>query len=127
MLAKPAVLVIEDEELLRKLLYNTLKDDYEVLLAADGIEAMRVFESTRRVQAVITDVEMRRADGWRLVEWLLENMPRLPVIMMSGQVWEGAIDHLLERRNVSWLPQPFESEDLLALLKRLLETSEEYA
>ncbi len=56
---KPTVLVAEDDPSVRKLIYNLLRDTYEVLLAGDGLEAKKCYESfADRIAAVVVDVQM---------------------------------------------------------------------
>lgn len=45
----------------------------------------------------------------------------VPVILMSGNVGEVKISHLLQRPRVQWLSKPFNIEDMEAALKSLLE------
>lgn len=122
MRVKQAILVVDDEERVRELIYSFLREDYDVLLAADGLEAMECYElHAGRIAAVITDVQMPRVNGWELVEWLHRRRPQLPVIVVSGHS-VGRMGRLLLRREVVWLKKPFELKELVTTLKRMLET-----
>lgn len=121
MRAKQAILVVDDEERVRELIHSFLREDYDVLLAADGLEAMACYElHAGRIAAVITDVRMPRVNGRELVEWLHRRRPQLPVIVLSGHAG-GGIEHLLRRREVVRLEKPFEVKELVMTLKRMLE------
>ncbi len=121
MRAKQAILVVDDEERVRKLIQSFLIKDYDVLLAVDGLEAMACFElHAGRIAAVITDVRMPRVNGPELVEWLHRRSPQLPVIVMSGHAG-GGIEHLSLQREVVGLEKPFEVKELVTTLKRMLE------
>lgn len=120
MKAKQAILVVDDEERFRNLIRSFLSEDYDVLLAADGRDAMESYElHAGCIAAVITDVQMPWVNGWELVEWLYRQRPRLPVVVVSGHAG-GGTKHLL-RREVVWLKKPFDFKELLATLKRMLE------
>ena len=122
MRARQAILVVDDEERIRELIHSFLMEDYDVLLAVDGQEAMDSYElHAGRIAAVITDVRMPRVGGRELVEWLHLRRPLLPVIVVSGHA-EGGMGHLLSRREVVWLKKPFEVKELVTTLKRVLET-----
>lgn len=124
MRAKQAILVVDDEERVRQLIQSFLREDYDVLLAADGLEAMDCYElHAGRIAAVITDVRMPRVNGRELVEWLHRRRRGLPVIMVSGYTGEVDIKRLLMRREVEWLEKPFEVKELVTMLKRMLEAS----
>ena len=125
MRAKQTILVVDDEERVRQLIHSFLMEDYDVLLAADGLEAMGCYElHAGRIAAVITDVQMPRVNGRELVEWLHRRRPQLPVIVVSGRTG-GEVEHLLLRRGVVWLEKPFEVKVLVSTLKRMLETQKE--
>ena len=64
---KLKILVVDDEERMRKLLQDFLKmKDYEVLLAADGEEAIDIFFRKKDIALVILDVMMPKMDGWEV-------------------------------------------------------------
>ncbi len=122
MRAKPAIIVVDDEERVRQLIHSFLREDYDVLLAADGLEAMDCYElHAGRIAAVITDVRMPRVNGWELVAWLHRRRRQLPVIIVSGYTGEVNLESLLLRREVVWLEKPFEVKELVTTLKRMLE------
>src|SRR5215210_7407037 len=92
--ALPTILVVDDEAPIRNLISSLLSDEYEVLTAADGLEARSVVESFGgQLAAIITDVQMPRMDGRALVEWLFARGVDVPVILMSGNVGEVKIGH----------------------------------
>lgn len=127
MKAKQSILVVDDEERIRELIHSFLCEDYDVFLAADGLEAMACYELHEgRIKAVITDMRMPRVNGRELVEWLHRRSPRLPVIVVSGHTG-GGIEQLLLRREVVRLEKPFEVKELVATLKRMLEASDDAA
>jgi two-component system, cell cycle sensor histidine kinase and response regulator CckA len=80
------VLVVEDEEGVRRLLTQVLRmRGYQVLEAADGEQALDLFrEDGARIQLVLTDVIMPRMGGAELAERLRALRPGLPLILMSG-------------------------------------------
>ena len=66
---KLKILVVDDEERMRKLLQDFLKmKDYEVLLAADGEEAIDIFFRKKDIALVILDVMMPKMDGWEVLK-----------------------------------------------------------
>ncbi len=80
------VLVVEDEESVRRLLSQVLRmRGYEVLEAADGEEALALFgEGGAGIQLVLTDVIMPKMGGSELAARLVELRPDLPLVFMSG-------------------------------------------
>lgn len=80
------VLVVEDEESVRRLLSQILRmRGYQVLEAADGEQALALFrEGGAGIQLVLTDVIMPKMGGSELAARLLALRPDLPLVFMSG-------------------------------------------
>ncbi len=73
---KLKVLVVDDESRMRKLVKDFLvKQNYEVLEAGDGSEALDIFFENQDIALIILDVMMPRMDGWQVCrvsswEWM---------------------------------------------------------
>jgi CheY-like chemotaxis protein len=112
------VLVVEDEAMMRDMVEAMLKMlGYEVLTAADGVDALEVFRDHRDgIRCVLLDLTMLRMDGWETLTALRTLRADLPVILASGhdeaQVMAG--DHL-ERPQV-FLHKPYRMAQLKAAL-----------
>ena len=118
---KPTILVVDDYAHTRNMLFDLLSDDYQVLTAVDGLEAMHYYtEHGSRFVAIVSDVEMPRVNGRQLVEWLQQQGADVPVILMSGYTGQAAIEPLLQPGLVMKLSKPFDINDLLALLSDLV-------
>ncbi|MCK6626261.1 MAG: response regulator [Anaerolineae bacterium] len=123
---KPTLLVVDDYAHTRDMLTDLLSEIYEVLPAADGLEAMHYYSEHRsRIVAVISDVEMPRVNGRQLVEWLQQQGVDVPIILMSGQATQATIEPLLQQGVVKCLSKPFDINDLLTLLKSLTPSNDE--
>lgn len=83
---QPAILVVEDEILLRVALAEYLREcGFKVYEAGTGEEAITLLRSAKiKVDLVFSDVEMPgKVDGFALAQWLKKNQPNIPV-MLSG-------------------------------------------
>ncbi|MDX8409764.1 MAG: PAS domain S-box protein [Mariprofundales bacterium] len=80
------VLLVEDEEALRKTLSQVLESlGYRVLDAADGEEALAIFlRFPDQIRLVLSDVVLPRMNGLMLRQRILEQRPEVPVVMMTG-------------------------------------------
>lgn len=113
------VLVVEDEEPLRRLQARILaRLDAEVLLAGDGAEARRILES-REVDVVVSDVRMPGESGLDLYRWTLKNRPRLArhFLFVTGDIGAPELASLAEERPGYLLHKPFEVEEYLARIR----------
>ena len=115
--ARRTVLLAEDDRALRRYLEVVLRRaGYEVLTAADGLEAMKALLSNE-VDAVITDAVMPHLSGHELCRFLREHprLKELPVVLLSGE--DSAAHH--EGADL-YLSKPVQAEELSASLARLL-------
>jgi len=113
------VLLAEDEPELRTLLRDTLSAwGYTVLAAADGVEALALYED-HAVDIVVTDIVMPEMDGVRVVQLLRELDPHLPVVFMTGHPGRGAEFTAEFPPDTSVLSKPFAPDRLRAVLASL--------
>ncbi|HSH77072.1 MAG TPA: response regulator [Herpetosiphonaceae bacterium] len=86
-----AVLVVEDEALIRLMLIDALEDHgYRVFAAERADAAVRLLEENEDIGLVVTDVRMPGAmDGLRLAQWIREHRPGTKVVVTSGYVSRG--------------------------------------
>lgn len=117
--ARATVLLAEDDRSLRRYLEVVLRRaGYEVLTAADGLEAMKALLSTT-VDAVVTDAVMPHLSGQELCRFLRNHptLKRLPVVLLSGaDASNGPADAGAD----VYLSKPVAAEELAANLARLL-------
>jgi len=115
--ARATVLLAEDDHALRRYLEVVLRRaGYEVLTAADGLEAMKVLLSNA-VDAVVTDALMPHLSGQELCRFLREHpkLKDLPVILLSGS------DSSAHAEGADlYLSKPVQADELSASLARLL-------
>ena len=119
-----SVLVVEDEEVLRRLTKRLLeRKGYRVVVAANAVEARRLFEQNPSIEVVLSDVVMPGLSGPALARQLSELRPGLKVVFMSGYT-EGAISHhgVLDA-GVAFLHKPFSSETLGRKLREVLDAA----
>ena len=118
--ARHTVLLAEDDRALRRYLEVVLRRaGYEVLPAADGLEAMKALLSTP-VDAVVTDALMPHLSGHELCRFLREH-PRLkdlPVVLLSGG---DSSSRPQESGADLYLSKPVTADELSASLARLLD------
>ncbi len=119
--ATPAVLVVEDEAIIRMLLVDELEDAGLVVVEADGADgAMAILRDSAAIGVVVTDVRMPGStDGLGLAAWMREHAPGVPIVITSGfsappdcQVINPAIIRVVSK--------PYLPRDVVNLLAALL-------
>jgi len=97
------VLAVDDEAGIREFVGRVLRQPgYEVRLAADGGEALRVAETEGTFDLLVTDVMMPRMRGDELARRLRQAVPDLKVLYLTG-----FSDRLFEARRVLWEDEAF--------------------
>lgn len=117
------ILVVEDDDLLREALSDTLQlAGYQVVLAEHGRQALEILEGApapASVNLVVTDVQMAVMDGHALLRNVKNNWPRLPVVLMTAY---GSIEKAVSAMRdgaADYLVKPFEAEVLIEMVARL--------
>jgi len=116
------ILVVEDEQALRKLTSSVLQDlGYTVLEAGDAAEALALVKQSKpAVDLLLTDVVMPGKSGRDLADELVPQIPGMKVLFMSGYT-DGAIAaHRVLEPGLSLLRKPFSSEELTQTVARIL-------
>jgi signal transduction histidine kinase/CheY-like chemotaxis protein len=118
------ILLVEDESALRVLAAESLKKlGYNVLQAADGLEALTVVDQhPGRIDIVVTDVVMPRMGGPELVEKLRQKLEGLAVIFMSGYA-DAALENAQMATGAVLLSKPFSTEALAMRISEVLVNS----
>src|ERR1044071_5746660 len=111
------ILLVEDEERYREHIARVLtKAGYEVLQAADGLEALSTLKESK-IDLVISDILMPNLNGYALVARLRAKWPKMPVILTTGYLSEGAAKSMING-SVDFIPKPINSETLLDMIQR---------
>jgi CheY-like chemotaxis protein len=119
---KPKVLVVDDSISIRKFVQRFLdRTGYEVEVAPDGMEALNIMGKTK-FDAVITDLEMPVMHGYDLIAEMKRNpaLVNIPVIVLTSRAGEKHRQKAIEMGAQDYLVKPFEEQEMLGALKKLL-------
>jgi CheY-like chemotaxis protein len=115
--------VDDDPEVRRSIGQTLTKAGYEVIEAADGAEAVRLWRELHGGDLVLLDMFMPEKDGLETIIELRVYSPGVPIIAMSGGGHAARLDILGDAKllgAVETLEKPFSSHTLLALIARTL-------
>lgn len=114
------VLVVDDNEDVRRLVRRTLTGGYDVIEACDGREAVAAFAAAPEPPAlVITDVRMPGKDGFDTILEIKGRDPSVPIIAVSGGGRTSRGDYMLILRElgaIASLEKPFDLDALRQLV-----------
>lgn len=114
-----AVLVVEDEPLLRMTIVEELEDEgFDVFEAADAGEAIAVIEREPRIHALFTDIDMPGTmDGLRLAAFVRDRWPPIKIIVTSGHTMLDDRRMPVEGR---FLAKPYSPQRVIASIRELV-------
>jgi PAS domain S-box-containing protein len=117
------ILVVDDEELIREMLREYLEDQgYSVLTAADGHEALNVYEKTESaIDIVITDLGMPEMGGEQLYACLRDINPAAKVMVSSGYIDKVTKDKLIGMGIKNVLTKPYRLDLIQSAIDALME------
>jgi DNA-binding NtrC family response regulator len=115
----PRILVVDDEEGIRKLLAIAfMRAGHEVRTAADAREAMALCEA-HSFDALLSDVQMPQINGHDLVRWITASHPAIRCVLMSAFDNSNCQDCPLVSR-CAQLAKPFNPKDAVSLVEMIL-------
>ncbi len=119
------VLLVDDELSIRLALTALLEfNGFEVVSAADGEEALRIYNEQReRIIAVLTDLTMPGKSGLEVYNETRRCDPRLPILLISGYTREAAEEGFRFDPHAAFLAKPFTGDELRRSLAALLPAS----
>ncbi|MCM8538158.1 MAG: Flp pilus assembly complex ATPase component TadA [Lentisphaeraceae bacterium] len=115
------ILLVEDDPATQKLIKKILfRNDFKVKTAKNGIEALEVLakDDERKIDIVITDLQMPEMDGHDLTKAINEQYHHIPVVIMSGADQEE-LDKMTQLEIKGCLLKPINSLHLLNTLQRI--------
>ena len=120
------VLIVDDQEINRELLGMILENDYEILYACNGREALETIrEYGDRLSVVLLDLIMPEMDGFEVLSRIHEDefLSRIPVIVLTAE--KSAELQALQMGAADFIKKPFDmNEVILARVGRIIELSE---
>lgn len=116
------ILIAEDEEVIRMLIVDTLEEvDYQVLEAADGVEALKLFEQ-KEFDLLILDYMMPRCTGMEVIEKVRNGSTRseTKILMLSAKNQQHEKEKILSIGANDFMAKPFSPIKLVEKVKAML-------
>ncbi len=124
--SEKTILFVDDEETILEIASEHFQNlGYHVLLAKNGREAVRLFESTNQtISCCFTDINMPEMDGLELAEYLRRYDNSIPVVIMTGYPSLDNTLQTLKNGVVDFLVKPVNLDQMTLCLKRVLRERE---
>jgi len=116
------ILLVEDDDMVRGLVHETLdRHGYKVLDAGGPIEARRIAENYRStIHLLITDVVLPKVSGRELAEQMSRDRPAMKVLYMSGYTDSAIVNIGILTKDVAFLQKPFTPAALVDKVREVL-------
>lgn len=119
---KFTILLVDDDELVRKLAERILKKlNYAVFSADNGYTALEIMKNQNyKIDLLLTDMVMPGMNGKELYEEIIEVKPNIKVLFMSGYT-NSILDNLyIDKNKINFIPKPFSIKKLADEIKKII-------
>lgn len=124
---KLKILVVDDESRMRKLVKDFLmKNNYEVVEAEDGSQALDIFFESKDISLIILDVMMPKMDGWQVCREIRE-YSKVPIIMLTAKADERDELQGFQLGVDEYISKPFSPKILVARVEAILRRTSQVA
>ena len=122
--SKYTILVVDDEELIRRLIVTFLSQlGYLCVTAMDGVDALEKMKGNK-IDAVITDIKMPKMDGIILTKEISTQYPGLPVMVMTAFDEEYSAGTAISLGAREFIKKPFSPEEFVIRFNKMIRDSE---
>ena len=122
-MSKNKILVADDESRMRKLIKDySVREDYEVVEAENGEQALDIFYMDSDISLIILDVMMPKVDGFAVLKEIRETSS-IPVLMLTAKGEENDVLNGFELGADEYINKPFSPKILMARVNAVLRRS----
>jgi len=111
------ILIVDDDDAIRGMLYDLLSEKYECNTASMAEEALQYIE-VQQYDAILTDIAMPGLTGVELLQRVQENHKATPVILISGKGSEQDPKALMDLGAFAYVTKPFNLDEIEDVVER---------
>ena len=123
-LDKETILVVDDSNIIQSFVKKIFEDRYNVLLAKDGEEALKIISENNsyNVIAMLLDLNMPNVNGFSVLNFFKQNdlFKKIPVSIITGVGDEAIINHALDYPIIDVLRKPFNEKNVKEVLNKMI-------
>jgi len=117
------ILIVDDESSVQESLNTILKENYEILSATDGIQAVEIFHE-QTPHLVLLDITMPLQNGLEVLRKIRESDTSVPVIMLTAANMVKTAVEAMKMGATDYLTKPFDIEELKLAIQKAVKTRE---
>lgn len=118
---KPLLLVAEDTDSNYLLMHTFLRDEYQIIRARNGIEAIQLY-NTHSPELILMDIKMPQMNGLEAIGHIREGNKNIPIIVLTAFAYDDDKTKALEAGANLYLAKPLNQKELKEAIKQLLTT-----
>jgi len=116
----PSILVVDDELLIRDLLYDFFSGQgWQISVAENGEKALDILQD-KSIDLVLTDIKMPEMDGLTLTSHMKEKFPSIPVVVMTGYPSIDTAIQAIHSKVADYIVKPFNINQLYKVIEEQL-------
>ncbi len=124
-LGAKTILVVDDSNIIRSYVKRIFNESYNVALANDGEEAIRIIKANANndmIDAILLDLNMPKVDGFAVLEYMRQNnlLKKMPVSIISGDSSKETIDKAFTYDIVDMVEKPFNESSIKMVVEKTL-------
>ena len=118
------ILVVDDSNVVRNFVYKIFHDEYDVLIANDGKEALDIIRSNvdDKIVGVLLDLNMPNVDGFQVLDYFKQAnlFARIPVAIITGEGTQENVQRAYQYPIVDMLQKPFNEVNVKNIVDKLI-------
>ena len=118
------ILVVDDSDLVSNFIKKIFNNTFEILVARDGAEAIKILEQEPEVKidAALIDLNMPNVNGYQLLEYFREHnlFVKIPVSIITGNDDRTSVEKSFSYPIIDLLSKPFNERDIKAFVEKTI-------
>lgn len=118
------ILVVDDSNVVRNFVYKIFNNEYDVLIANDGKEALDILNSNvdDKIVGVLLDLNMPNVDGFQVLDYFKQNnlFTRIPVAIITGEGTQANVERAYQYPIIDMLQKPFNEVNVKNIVNKLI-------
>ena len=123
---KPKILVVDDNQGIRQLFQHILSEDYEIITAESGEQALEVYKGNKDISLLITDLQMPLMDGFELSKQIKLKGYLGPAIMITTHIITPELRNRANSHGIDSLIDKYEINKSKDLIKKIIQESQQH-
>ena len=120
------ILVVDDSDLIRKFISNVFDDQYNVVVATDGLEAINIInKDDGKIVGMLLDLNMPNFNGFEVLEYFKQNglFVKIPVSIITGNDDRENVSKAFTYPIIDVLAKPFNERDVKRVVEKTISSN----